>query len=162
MKVDLADIKQLPVTHAATIPEEYLDAMGHMNVMWYTHLFSMAMGGLFQHIGLHWKDLKEIQGGTFALESHIRYLSEVRVGQTVEVHSRMIGRSEKRYHGMHFMTNLDKGDVAAIFEFVSAYIDLRVRRMAPIPNEVAQRIDQLVDEHSALIWPAPISGIMKP
>jgi len=34
------DLSSLPVLHRADIPETYLDEMGHMNVMWYTHLFS--------------------------------------------------------------------------------------------------------------------------
>ena len=41
------DLNPLPVTYRAFIPEAYLDEMGHMNVMWYTHLFSQAMGGIF-------------------------------------------------------------------------------------------------------------------
>ena len=39
------DLTALPITHRAVIPDDYLDEMGHMNVMWYTHLFSLARGG---------------------------------------------------------------------------------------------------------------------
>ena len=31
--------------------QDYLDAMGHMNVAWYLHLFSQATRGVFQWIG---------------------------------------------------------------------------------------------------------------
>ena len=47
VNLNLDDVRQLPVTHRQTIPEEYLDVMGHMNVMWYTHLFGEGMGGCF-------------------------------------------------------------------------------------------------------------------
>ncbi len=57
INIDLSDLRQLPVTSEATIPDEYLDSMGHMNVMWYTHLFSMAMRGVFRLIGLSWEDM---------------------------------------------------------------------------------------------------------
>jgi acyl-CoA thioester hydrolase len=162
ISLDIADVKQLPMVHRTTIPEEYLDDMGHMNVMWYTHLFSVAMGGMFQSVGLHWENLEKHHGGTFALESHIRYLSEVRVGQTVEIHSRMIGRSEKRFHAILFMTNQDKADVSAVFEFVGAYVDLLARRMASIPSHAAEKIDQLASQDNALPWEAPICGVMEP
>ncbi len=162
IRIDLGYVQQLPTTHATIIPEEYLDAMGHMNVMWYTHLFSVATGGLFQIVGMDWERLEKLHGGTFALESHIRYLSEVRLGQTVEIHSRLVGRSEKRFHAMHFMTNRDKQDVSATFEFVGAYIDLRNRRMAAIPPQVTQNLDALICEHSELDWPAPTCGVMRP
>ena len=42
-----------PADHApGGDPGAYLDEMGHMNVMWYTHLFSMGAWGLFQMVGL--------------------------------------------------------------------------------------------------------------
>lgn len=47
-RVSKLELRQLPLTHQATIPEDYLDSMGHMNVMWYTHLFAHAMLGIFK------------------------------------------------------------------------------------------------------------------
>ena len=135
--------------------------MGHMNVMWYTHLFGEGMGGMFQLVGLNWEQLEQHQGGTFALESHIRYLSEVRVGQAVEIHSRLLGRSEKRFHVMHFMTNQEKQDVSATFEVVSAYIDMRSRRMAALPKEVTEQLDTLIGQHGELEWETPTCGVMR-
>jgi acyl-CoA thioester hydrolase len=162
IRLEVADVRQLPLTHDTTIPEEYLDAMGHMNVMWYTHLFSMGMRGLFRLIGLSWKDIEKHQGGTFALESHIRYLSEVHVGQAVQIHSRMLGRSQKRFHVQHFMTNRHKQDVAATFEVIGAYVDMSSRRMAEMPMEVTQQLDSLIADHSELDWAAPTCGVMRP
>ncbi len=160
--LDISDVRRLPLTHATTIPEEYLDAMGHMNVMWYTHLFSLGMGGLFDRLGITWEQLEKDQAGTFALESHIRYLSEVRVGQNVEIHSRVLGRTEKRFHAIHFMTNQDKHDVSATFEVVGAYIDMRSRRMAALPDEAVRRLDALLSDHHQLGWEAPACGVMRP
>lgn len=162
LQIDVDHVRQLPVTHEATIPEDYLDAMGHMNVMWYTHLFSTAMGGMFHLVGLEWEHLEKFGAGTFALEAHIRYLSEVRVGQHVALHSRFLGRSEKRFHAIHFMVNRDKDDVSATFESVGAYIDLTKRRMAALPPDIAERADKVIAEHRALDWEAPLSGIMSP
>jgi acyl-CoA thioester hydrolase len=162
IELDLQSVRQLPVVHRATIPDDYLDAMGHMNVMWYTHLFSTGMGGVLRMMGLDWDEIATHHGGTFALESHTRYLSEVRVGQAIEVHARIIDRSKKRFHVMQFMTNLDKQDVAASFETVNAYVDLRERRMAVFPDSVAAKLDALIELSQELEWPAPTSGGMAP
>ncbi len=162
IELDIAEVRKLPLIHQATIPEEYLDAMGHMNVMWYTHLFSVSMGELFQLFGLTWDYMEQNHVGTFALETHIRYLSEVRVGQTVEVHSRMLGRTEKRFHVMHIMTNQTKNDVSATFEVVGGYVSMETRRMDVIPENIAAQIDEMVDEHRELHWNAPVTGIMHP
>ena len=115
-QLNLEEVRQLPETYEAIIPEDYLDMMGHMNVMWYTHLFSMAMGGVFRLTGLTREYMENNHSGMFVLESHIRYLSEVRVSQKVSVHSRMLGRTAKRIHAIHFLINHDKHDVAATFD----------------------------------------------
>ena len=160
IEIDIADVRMLPITNRATIPESYLDDMGHMNVMWYTHLFSEAMGGAFEMIGLQWDRIVETNHGTFALEAHIRYLAEVRVGQNITIHSRVVGRSEKRFYLMHFMVNEDRNNVAATFENVGTFVDLSVRRTAPIPNPISDNLSTIFAEHEALPWAAPVCGIM--
>jgi len=162
LHLNIADVRQLPYEHTQTISADYLDLMGHMNVMWYTQLFSVGMGSVLTRLGLTEEIMKAGNGGSFALEAHIRYLSEVRVDQTIQIHSRMLGRTEKRYHIMHFMTNQDKQDVSATFETVSSYVDLRQRRTAPFPDDVAAAIDDLLAEHSRLAWDAPVCGVIAP
>ena len=51
-KIKLSDVESLPLTYEQIIPEDYMDLMNHMNVMWYTHLFSMAIMKVFGIIGL--------------------------------------------------------------------------------------------------------------
>jgi acyl-CoA thioester hydrolase len=158
----IIDLSGLPVTLEATIPESYLDDMGHMNVMWYIHLFSRAAGEFFQMFGLHEDYFTAHQAGTFALEMHVRYLAEVRVGQRVIIRSRAIGRSAKCFHFMHFMVHADSGVLAATEEVVGTHVNLRTRRTAPMPPEVAEALDRLLAEHRRLPWEAPICGVMKP
>ncbi|MCH2203546.1 MAG: thioesterase family protein [Fuerstiella sp.] len=160
IKIDPATVSQLPETYRRTIPKDYLDSMGHMNVMWYTHLFSMSFMGLMELMGMTDALDGRHDGGTFALESHIRYLSEVHAGHTVRIHSRIIGRSEKRFHVLHFMINEEKQDVSATQEIVSSYVSLSQRRTAPIPPEMAKPMDKLLAQSSQLTWEAPVCGII--
>jgi acyl-CoA thioester hydrolase len=156
------DLSSLPVTHRAVIPEAYLDEMDHMNVMWYTHLFTEAAGGLFQLVGLTREHFAAHRTGSFALAQHFRYLKEVRVGQHVTLRSRVLGRSARRWHSIHFMM-IDELDVlAATSEGVSTYVDMTVRRSAPMPPVVTHAIDRLLAEHTSLDWDAPVCGAMSP
>ena len=61
---------------------------------------------------------------------------------------------------MHFMT---KGDnvLAATDEFLGVHIDMTTRRSSSFPSHIAETIDQLIAEHSAIDWQAPISGAIK-
>ncbi len=156
------DLQALPVTHTRVIPEEYLDSMGHMNVMWYAHLFGRGTVSLFESVGLTRAYFQANQAGTFALEQHVRFLAEVRVGQHVTLRTRMLGRSAKRFHLMHFMFNDDRERLAATVEFIGAHVDLRVRRMAALPADIAANFDRLIAEHAQLPWPAPVCGSMRP
>ena len=160
--LDFENVQSLPRTYSSVIPEEYLDAMGHMNVMWYTHLFGFSTGGLLESLNVPWSKMAESNGGTFALETHVRYFSEVRVGQQVETFVRVLGRTHKRFHVLHFMINLDKRDVSASFETVTAYVDLSVRQMATMPALLADGLDRLTIEHARLDWEAPVCGSMAP
>src|SRR5690349_14816469 len=64
------NLSSLPVTHQTVIPEDFIDEFGHMNVMWYTHLFTEAAGGLFQRVGMTREHFTTNQTGSFALEQH--------------------------------------------------------------------------------------------
>jgi acyl-CoA thioester hydrolase len=161
-QIPLATLEDLPITLRKEIPENYRDEMGHMNVMWYTHLFSHCFdkfGGLW---GFNWSSWKDRGIGSFVLETHIRYLSEVRVGQHVTLRSRALGRSAKRFHYMHFMTIDETGALAATAEQISGHVDMSVRQMSPMAPELCEKFDALVAQQNQLDWEAPVCGSMKP
>lgn len=157
MEISLND---LPVTNHQVIPPEYIDIMGHMNVMWYTHLFDYATRNLFAGFGLGSVYVERTGMGSFALESHIRYLREVRLGEEVSVRSRMLARSEKTLHFMHFMVRERDGALAATIEVVGAHADLTKRMVAPFPPEILEKLDPLLAAHQSLPWDAPVCGCM--
>ncbi|HEX4148212.1 MAG TPA: thioesterase family protein [Pirellulales bacterium] len=155
-------LESLPITYQAVIPESYIDGMGHMNVMWYTHLFAHALGGAWKLLGMTREYFVARQAGSFALKQLFSYLNEVRVGEHVTLRSRLIARSEKRLHMLHFMVKDEARMMAATDEVVVAHIDMRVRRSSPFGPEVAAALDRLLAEHSALAWPPPVSGALHP
>ncbi len=159
-RITLKDLEMLPVGHRQKIPEDYLDANAHMNVMWYTHLFSCALEDIWNRVGLTSEYFEKNHATTFALEGHVRYFNEVRVGQHVTVRTRVIGRSDKRFHILHFMSNDDAGTLAATMEAIGTHVDFRARRSSPFPSHIAAAFDRLLAEHSQLPWPAPLCGAM--
>ena len=155
------NLESLPVTHRAVIPEDYLDMMGHMNVMWYTHLFGRSVGSVFKLVGATPEYFRESGNGSFALENHVRYLAEVRVGDAVTIRSRVVGGSAKRMHFIHFMIHDGDGRLAATSEIVCSHVDLRIRRTSPWPEAIKAGIDRVVAEHAALGWDPPLCGSMR-
>lgn len=158
--IPLDKIIVLPEVYRFTVPDDYRDAMGHMNMRWYLAIFDEAGIPLFDTFGLTLEYYARHQTGGFDLEHHIHYLNEVRIGDTLSLRARLIGRSNKRLHYLLFMVNETRGLLSSIFECVNSYADLSVRRTAPYPPEIAANIDAMLAEHRALDWDAPTCGVM--
>jgi acyl-CoA thioester hydrolase len=154
------DLSSLPQTNHKVIPAEYIDIMGHMNVMWYIHIFDYGTRNLFDNFGFGEEYIRRTGMGSFALESHIRYLAEVKLGEAVTVRSRVLGRSAKTIHFIHFMVKDQDGSLAATIEVLGAHADLTQRKVTPFPAEVLTRLDALLRVHQGLPWQAPVCGVI--
>jgi acyl-CoA thioester hydrolase len=154
------DLSSLPITNHKVIPKEYMDIMGHMNVMWYIHLFDDGTRNFFRSFGFGEDYVRRTGMGSFALESHVRYRAEVKVGEAVTVRSRVLARSAKTIHFMHFMTRDHDGMLAATIETLSAHADLSRRKVVPYPPEILGQLDPLLNVHQQLPWEAPVCGFI--
>jgi acyl-CoA thioester hydrolase len=160
-RLTLNELSALPITHEAVIDEEYLDSNGHMNVSWYLHLFNQATGGTYRWLGVDCRKQRSEGSSTFALEGHVRYFAELLAGEQVTLRTRLISRSAKRVQLLHFMFNEDNQALAATYEEVIAHMDLTLRRMTPYPDAIAKQLDEVLAEHQALPWEAPVCGVMQ-
>jgi acyl-CoA thioester hydrolase len=158
--VPLEKITALPAIYRVTVPEEYRDENGHMNVRGYMVIFDDAGYPFVAALGLTPEYHQQQGTGGFDLEHHLHFLNEVHIGDVVVVYIRVLGRSAKRIHYMMFMVNETRGTLASTFECVNSFADLTLRRTAPYPPEIAARIDALLTDHRALRWDAPVCGVM--
>lgn len=158
--IPLGKITALEPIYRLTIPPDYEDENGHMNMRYYLAIFDDAGYPLIAEFGLTPEYHAEQGTGGFDLEHHVHYLNEVRVGDDVMVYARLCGRTAKRMHYLMFLVNETRGSLAAIFECVNSFADLTVRRTAPYPTAIAGKIEAVLTEHQALDWAAPVCGIM--
>ena len=156
--VPLDRIEVLPLYHQETIPVDYLDAMGHMNVRWYMALFDTAIWQFFKSYGLDQEYFKKEKSGVFALKHFIQYFAEVNVEETVGLRIRLLGRSDKRFQFMVFMINETTGKLASTLEVLGTHADLKIRRASPLAPVIAKKFDEKLAEDQALGWEEPLSG----
>ncbi|MEX2144405.1 MAG: thioesterase family protein [Anaerolineales bacterium] len=155
------DFSSLPLTLEATVEAKHLDQLDHMNVMWYMHFFDAATWNWYESFDFG-KDYHAHSGfGSFALESHIRYIAELRVGEQVKLHTRMLGRNAKLFHYIHFMQRARDGELSATCELLGVHVDMATRRSAPMPERIGAHFDKLLAAHSQLEWEAPLSGSIR-
>ena len=143
------------------VPESWADSNGHMNMRWYVAIFDDAGDELHERVGLTPEFHRAHQTGTVDLEHHTHFLNEVMPGDTVAVYSRLVARSSKRLHYLMFLVNESNGKLAAIFECMNAFLDLSVRKTAPFPPAILERIDAWLERDTNLDWPPPVSGSMQ-
>ncbi|HEY1469531.1 MAG TPA: thioesterase family protein [Candidatus Acidoferrum sp.] len=159
--IPLEKIRALePACLRVTIPEAYRDENGHMNVRWYSVIFDEAGDDLHERLGLTPEFHRAHGTGTMDLENHINFLHEVTPGDRIAVYMRLVAYSAKRMHYLMFMVNETKGNLAAMFECINAFADLKLRKTAVYPSEVANKIEAQIATSAALDWPAPVCGAM--
>lgn len=165
MKIHVPTIEQVdllePLTHR-TVPPEWEDINGHVNVRHYLDLYNEAGDPMLERLDVAEDYFRTDRRGFFDLEHHLWYLAEMHVGDRVSVHVRYLGRSAKRFHGLMFVVNRTRRSVACVMEFVASGADLATRRTAEFPPHVAGRLDAILAEHARLPWPAPTCGSISP
>jgi acyl-CoA thioester hydrolase len=145
-----------------TVPENWQDGNGHMNVRWYMVIFDDAGDVLHERTGLTPAYHREHTTGTMDLEHHFHFVGEVMPGETVSVYVRYVAKSAKRLHYLMFLVNETRRKLAAIFECINAFVDLKSRRTAPFPEVATERMASEIESHARLDWPPPVCGAMKP
>ena len=150
----------LPHHLTMTVPAEFVDANGHMNIARYLEVHSRAGWVAYAAWGLG-EDVA-LRGGpaSFDAEHHLRYLREVGAGDEISVHGRVLARSPRALHYIQFLVDRTTGVLANTFETVSLSIDLAQRRTVDFPTQIAARLDAEIAVHAALDWAAPVCGTM--
>jgi acyl-CoA thioester hydrolase len=153
--IPVEQIALLPKHLTVTIPEAYLDIFGHMNIQYYMKLFNDSIFAMVAEIGMDTTYFLENQRGMYAMEQHIRYLAEVRVGETLTLYSRLFVYSEKRAHFMHFMVSETHSHLAATLEVLAIHVNRETRRSAPIPEVYRNVMDTRIQHENQLGWDVP-------
>ncbi len=139
-----------------SVREEWLDYNGHMNVAYYVLVLDRATDIFMDAIGVDAAYRARAKGSLFALEQHVIYLDEVRLGDSLRVTTQLVDHDDKRVHYFHRMYHGEKGYLAASGEFLSVHVDLGARRSRPFPPEITARIKRMKAAHTALSRPEEV------
>jgi acyl-CoA thioester hydrolase len=139
--------------HRDTVRPEWIDFNGHMNVAYYVLAFDRATDKFFDWLGLDEAYRQATNRSTFALEQHILYLREVRLGDPLRFTTQLIDHDAKRIHYFHRMYHDGEGYLAATTEIVSLHVDLGRRRGVALGAPENARLLALAAAHAELPRP---------
>ena len=123
------------IKYEDVVRPEWIDSNGHMNLAYYVVVFDLATDRLYATLGIG-DGYREATGNScFTAETHTIYEREVRVGERLQVHTWLLGSDAKRLHYFHELFHVESGERSAAQELMALHIDMRIRRVAPFPDE---------------------------
>lgn len=140
--------------HTEIVRPEWIDHNGHMNLAYYLLAFDEAAGAVSDYIGYTKEFRKRHNIGTFVGDYHVHYVREVMEGDPLRFTFRIVDCDEKRFHYWQEMYHAEQGYLAAEAEAITLHIDMSVRKVAPFPPEIQQRIFAIHAAHRHLPPPA--------
>lgn len=135
-----------------TVEPAWIDYNGHLNMAYYNVLFDRGADDLFAEFGIGPDYPKNRGFSTFSAEFHVCYLRELHEGDAVYVTSQLLDIDEKRFHFFQEMRHAD-GWLSATGEGLGLHIDMSGPKVAPMPADVAAKMQALFAEHSTLPRP---------
>jgi acyl-CoA thioester hydrolase len=135
------------------IEQDWIDYNGHLNMAYYNVIMDRSIDELFAVLGMGPNYLKARNGSTMTAECHVRYLREVHLGDPLQVTAYVIGADEKRLHTFEELRHATEGWVSATSENMTLHMDMNVRKVAPFPSDIAERIRAVADAHAKLPRP---------
>lgn len=141
--------RQRFVSFEGKIEPEWIDRMGHMGIEHYGLISERASRGLLRALGYVLPERRKQGLGGFALESRMKYLKEMPLGQPFKVVSWLVALGSKTAHYRHEILPPDAEPGGAAFatcDHTMAFADLAARRATNVPEDFRQNIDRLYAE----------------
>ena len=137
---------------AAVVEPGWIDYNDHLTEWAYLKLFGEATDTVLAHVGAG-PDYVTAGHSFFTLETHIRYLDQARLGEPIEVRSRVLGADAKRIHLFHEMFCPGREAVIASGEHMMVHVDLGKGASCPAPASIAEALARLTTASADLPRP---------
>ncbi|MCO5062869.1 MAG: carnitine 3-dehydrogenase [Rhizobiaceae bacterium] len=138
--------------HTDRVREDFVDYNGHMTESRYLQVFGDATDAFFQHIGM---DQAYLDSGRsiYTVETHIRHLREVRMGEPLRVETRLLGYDAKRIRIVHEMYGGPQDELLATAEHMLLHVDTRKSTTSEIGAELKPALARIWAHHKAFTAP---------
>jgi len=135
------------ISAPAVITQDMCDQNGHMNVLYYSHVFGQGIEDFYsEELGFS-KAYFDSGFSSFTLEDNIKYLKECFLGESVFTRYRLHKVNKKLIHLVAVMVN-EQDDLCAIYETVLGNIDMKLRKTAEMKESFFDNLAGRVKEHT--------------
>jgi acyl-CoA thioester hydrolase len=131
----------------AKIIPDWTDYNGHMNLAFYIHLFDQGWEVLLEKFDMGGESAKTQKRSTFAVESHTKYIQEVKEGDEVDINLLFLDHDSKRLIYQLEIFNKVNNYRAATTEVSSLYVNLDIRKVIEIEEKKIFLIDDFINKN---------------
>ncbi len=157
---EVAEVRQLTCGLNMTVPADWQDRNGHVNVQYYLRLYELGGYEMLDEAGLNDLYFEQAEYGLFDFEHHLSFRAELHVGDRISTYNRILSMHNKRFQGMYFIVNDTREQLACTIEYITACVDLQSRRTMAFPEALHDGLQRIAQRHQQLSWPAPVCGSM--
>ena len=132
---------------------EWIDVNGHMNVAYYVLAFDLGVDALWARFGITDEHIRDTRSSTFAVESHVNYLRELKLDEAYIVTAQILAFDAKRIHQFQRMYRAADSQLVATAEWMNLHVNLETRRVEPWPAHILKGIGEIAAKQGD--WPYP-------
>ncbi len=126
--------------YSESLQDDWLDAYGHLNEAYYLVPFTNTTWFMQDHFLIGVDYFKRTGCALYTVETHLRYLAEVRQPALMEIETLILGSDPKKIWFAHLM--VVDGTIRATAEFMILHYDTRQGRTAQMPDPVQTMLKQ--------------------
>lgn len=148
------------------VDPKWIDYNGHMNMAYYHLVFDQGVDFAYDKIGIG-ADYLAQGGSCFTREVHVHYLSELALGEPIQVTWQLLDWDAKR---LHFFEQMYRGspnptnpeeNLVATSEQMALHVDMGTRRTAPFPEFIQSKLEAMMADHQQLERPPQVGTLMQ-
>jgi acyl-CoA thioester hydrolase len=124
--------------HSEPLQDSWLDLYGHLNEAYYLVPFSNTTWVMQDHFGIGSEYFDATGCALYTVETHLRYLNDVRAPATLDIETLVFGSDAKKIWFAHRMLVDDK--LCATAEFMGLHYNTREGRTMVMPDEVQAQL----------------------
>ena len=128
---------------------DWTDYNGHMNLAFYIHLFDQGWDVLLDKFQMGGNSAKIEKKSTFAVESHTKYIKEVKQGDEVDINLLFLDHDSKRMIYQLEIYSKTGNYRAATTEVCSLYVNLETRKVIEIEPHKLNLMDNFIEKYSS-------------
>ncbi len=141
------------VVEGLEVLPEWIDFNGHFNIAFYLLAFDKAFDAIYERLGFETDQIEKKGVSTFSTEHHLTYQGEMLLGDPIRIHAWLLDHDDKRFRVFYEMYHAKDGYLAATDERIDIYVDMKSRRVIPMPAPIQAHLARLKAAHAKLGMP---------